>query len=362
MKAALMREFNKPLVIENIQIDKPGPREVLVRTVATGVCHSDLHCIEGGLPVPPPMVLGHEPAGVVEQVGADVTHVKPGDHVIGCLSAFCANCNYCMSGRPYLCGGAATARTPDQPPRLSLEDGTPLMQFAHLSSFAEQMLLHENALVKVREDMPLEQAALIGCGVTTGLGAALNTARVRPGDTCAVIACGGVGLSVIQGARIAGAGRIIAVDTVASKLHLAEALGATDSVDASDGDAVAKVLEMTGGGVDFSFECIGSNATCQQSVAMIKKGGTAVFVGVVPIGVNVELPGLDLVLQGKTIKGSIMGENRFREDMPRYADFYLDGRLRLDELISARLPLDDINQAFDTMRTGEGARNVIVFD
>jgi S-(hydroxymethyl)glutathione dehydrogenase/alcohol dehydrogenase len=312
--------------------------------------------------MPLPSVLGHEPAGIVEAVGADVTHVEPGDHVIACLSVFCGSCNYCAAGKPNLCGGQATARTPEEEPRLKDASGAPLPQFAHLSSFAEQMLVHENAVVKIREDMPLEQASLIGCGITTGLGAALNTAQVRAGDTCAVIACGGVGLAALQGCKIAGASRIIAIDTMPAKLELASRLGATDVVNASDEDAAAVVLEMTGGGVDFAFECIGSNKTCQQALAMARKGGAAVFVGVVPAGQNIELPGLDIVIQGKRILGSMMGDNRFRIDMPRFVEFYLDGRLRLDEMISARLPLEDINTAFDAMRKGEGARNVVTFD
>jgi S-(hydroxymethyl)glutathione dehydrogenase/alcohol dehydrogenase len=306
-------------------------------------------------------VLGHEPAGVVEAVGADVTHVKPGDHVIGCLSAFCGNCDYCLRGEPNLCGGEATTRTPDAAPRITKGDET-IHQFAHLSAFAEEMLVHENALVKIREDMPMEQAALIGCGVTTGLGAALNTAQVRPGETCAVIGCGGVGLSAIQGARIAGASRIIAVDTVPWKLELAQKLGATEGINAADGDAAMEVLQATGGGVDYAFECIGTPGTCQQAAMMIHKGGTCVLVGVVPIGVGVEFQALDLVLQGKKIVGSMMGGNRFRIDMPRFVDFYLDGRLKLDEMISGRLPLSEVNGAFEKMKSGEAARTVITFD
>ncbi len=361
MKAAVMRAVNTPLEIEDIQIHKPGPREVLVRTAATGVCHSDLHVIEGSLPVPLPTVLGHEPAGVVEQVGSDVTHVVPGDHVIGCLSAFCGTCGYCVEGRPFLCGGAATLRGPEEKPRLS-KNGETLQQFIHLSAFAEQMLVHENALVKIREDMPLDRAALIGCGVTTGLGAALNTARVRAGQTTAVIGCGGVGLSAILGCRIANAGRIFAIDTEPWKLELARELGATDTIDASEENPVGQVLEATGGGVEVSFEAIGLPATARQAVSMIRAGGTAVLVGVIPIGTNIELHGADLVLRGKSVLGCMMGSNRFRVDMPRYVDLYQSGVLRLDEMITSRIPLADINGAFDAMRKGTAARTVVVFD
>jgi S-(hydroxymethyl)glutathione dehydrogenase/alcohol dehydrogenase len=359
MKAAVMRAWKAPLTIEDIELDEPGPREVRVRTVATGVCHSDLHVLEGSLPVPPPSVLGHEPAGIVEAVGPGVTHVKPGDPVIGCLSAFCGSCFYCLSGQPNLCGGAETRRPEGARPRLS-KGGEPLNQFANLSAFAEAMLVHENALVKIRPDMPLDRAALIGCGVTTGLGAALRTANVRPGETAVVIGCGGVGLAAVQGCRIAGASRIVAVDTVPWKLDLARELGATEGVDASQGDPTLAVLGRLGGGADYAFECIGTKATSAQALAMVRKGGVCVLVGVVPFGTNLELPGLDIVLQGKTVVGSMMGSNRFRIDMPRYVDFYLDGRLKLDEMISARLKLDEIHVAFDRMKAGEVARSVVV--
>ena len=361
MKAGALRAYKTPVVSEDLTIDDPGPREVRVRTHACGVCHSDLHVVEGSLPVPIPTVLGHEPAGVVEEVGSLVTHVAPGDRVIACLSVFCGDCRYCHAGKTYLCGGVATMRARDDAPRLS-KDGEGILAFAHLGGFAESMLLHENAVVKIREDMPLEQAALIGCGVTTGVGAALNTAKVEPGSTAVVIGCGGVGLSALQGSRIAGAGRIIAVDTVPWKLELAQKLGATDVVNAAENDPVAAVKELTGGGADYAFECIGTAPTVQQTVAMVGKGGTAVMVGVVPLGVAAEIPMLDVVLQGKKILGSMMGENRFRIDMPRYVDFYLDGRLRLDEMISARVPLESVNDAFEKMKAGEVARSVITFD
>ena len=306
-------------------------------------------------------MLGHEPAGIVERVGEDVTYVKPGDPVIACLSVFCGKCEYCTAGRPYLCGGAQLDRQPGDTPRLTL-DGTPLYQMGQLASFAEKMLVPENSLVKIREDMPLDRAALIGCGVTTGLGAALNTARVRAGSTVAVIGCGGVGLSIIQGCRIAGAGRIIAVDTQDWKLELARTVGATDGVSASAGDAVAQVIELTGGGVEQAFEAIGLNATVQQALAMTRKGGTAFMVGVLGIGENIELPGFDVVINEKRIQGSMMGSNAFRIDMPRYVDFYLNGQLKLDEMISARRPLEEVNTCFDEMRKGTAARSVIVFD
>jgi S-(hydroxymethyl)glutathione dehydrogenase/alcohol dehydrogenase len=357
-----MRANDAPLAIEQVRIDDPGPGEVLVRTVASGICHSDLHVIEGGLPVPPPSILGHEPAGVVEAVGAGVADFAPGDHVIGCLTAWCGVCRFCTAGRPYLCAMQFAGRPPGAKPRLASASGDPIGQFANLSSFAERMLCPERSLVKIRDDMPLDRAALIGCGVTTGLGAALNTVHVPAGASVAVIGCGGVGLAAIQGARIVGAGRIVAVDAQPWKLELARALGATHAVDAKQGDPVAAVHALTGGGADFAFECIGLVQTVQQAIAMTGRGGTAVLVGVVPIQQLVPFSAADVTLQEKKITGSYMGSNRFRFDMPKYVDFYLDGRLRLDEMISARLPLDEVNGAFDRMRKGEAARQVIVFD
>lgn len=361
MKAAVMRSAGAPLLIEDIDIADPAAHEVVVRTAAVGVCHSDLHIVDGTIPIEPPIVLGHEPAGVVEEVGFEVRAFAPGDHVIGCLSVFCGQCDYCASGRSYLCGGEATTRGPDELPRLS-KDGEPVYQMTHLGAFAERMLVHENALVKIREDMPLDRAALIGCGVTTGLGAALNTARIRPGQTAAVIGCGGVGLSIIQGCRIAGAQQIVAIDTAEWKLELAKTLGATDGILVGEGDARKQVMEISGGGVDFAFEAIGTAATAKQAVAMVCTGGTAVFVGIVPIGTNVELHAADIVLRGKSILGCMMGENQFRVDMPNYVELYLNGTLKLDEMISARLPLERVNEAFDSMREGTAARSVIVFD
>ena len=356
-----MRAVGAPLAIENIRLDTPRAREVVVRTVATGVCHSDLHVLEGSLPNPLPTVLGHEPAGVVEAVGSEVRHVAPGDHVIGCLSAFCGTCEYCVAGRPYLCDGEALMRPAGDSPRLS-KDGETITQFVHLSAFAERMLVHENALVRIRTDVPLDRVALIGCGVTTGLGAVFNRARVQAGQTTAIIGCGGIGLAVVQGCRIAGAGRIVAVDTVPWKLELAARLGATDVVNAAEGNPVPRVVEMTAGGVDYAFEAIGLPATVRQAVRMTRKGGTTVMIGVVPAGTSVELPGADLVLREKTILGCMMGSNRFRTDMPRYVELYRSGQLRLDEMISARIPLERVNEAFEAMRRGTAARTVVVFE
>jgi len=360
MKAAVLRTIPGSLEVEDVTVDQPGPNEVLIRTAAAGVCHSDLHFVEGKYIYPTPCVLGHESAGVIEAVGDLVTYVQPGDHVITCLSVFCGHCSYCLSGHPSLCDRIGIGREPGGRQRLSQGD-SPVFQFLNMSSFAEQMLVHEHGVVKITKDMPLDRAALIGCGVTTGLGAVFRTARVEPGQTVAVIGCGGIGLNCIQGAAIAGAGRIIAVDRVDTKLKLAESFGATDLVDASAGDPVQQVKELTGGGVDHAFEAIGLKVTAEQSFGMLRRGGTATIIGMIPMGTSIELPGPEF-LSEKKIQGSNMGSNQFRVDMPRFVDFYLSGRLKLDELVSARIGLADINEAFDTMRSGEIARSVVVFD
>jgi len=360
MKAAVLREVGKPLQIEDVQINKPGPHEVLIRTVAAGVCHSDLHFIEGSYPHPLPAVLGHESAGIVEQVGSEVRTVKPGDHVITCLSAFCGHCEFCLTGHMSLCVSPDTKRDKDEEPRLSSASG-PMMQYLNLSSFAEQMLIHEHACVAIRPDMPLDRAALIGCGVMTGVGAAMHTSNVRPGDTVAVIGCGGVGLAAVNGAAIAGASRIIAIDMAPGKENMAKAFGATDFICAKDTDPVKEVIEMTKGGVQHSFEAIGLSKTAEQSFNMLRRGGTANIIGMIPVGQTISLMGAAF-LGEKRIQGSLMGSNRFPVDMPRLVDFYLSGKLKLDDMISRRIKLEQVNDAFVEMKTGAVARSVIVFD
>jgi S-(hydroxymethyl)glutathione dehydrogenase/alcohol dehydrogenase len=360
MKAAVLRQVKTPLMIEDVQISKPGPHEVLIRTVAAGVCHSDLHFVEGSYPHPLPAVLGHESAGVVEQVGSEVRTVKVGDHVITCLSAFCGHCNHCLTGHMSLCVSPDTRRDKKAEPRLK-EDASAMNQFLNLSSFAEYMLIHEHACVAIRKDMPLDRAALIGCSVTTGVGAVIHTSNVRPGDTVAVIGCGGVGLAAVNGAAIAGAGRIIAIDMQGSKLNLAKEFGATDVVNPADGDPVKQVMDLTKGGVQHSFEAIGLKATAEQAFAMLARGGTANIIGMIPVGVKIELSGSDF-LGEKRIQGSLMGSNRFPIDMPRFVDFYMAGKLHLDQMISQRIKLAEVNDAFDELRRGELARSVIMFD
>ncbi len=359
MHAAVLHEANAPLAIETVEIEKPRRREVLLRTAFAGLCHSDLHFIEGLYPFPLPCVLGHEAAAVVEAVGEDVTYVKAGDHVITCLSVFCGECAQCMTGHPNLCENTEVKLLPGAARRLRW-NGQVLNQAFNLSAFAEQMLVHEHAVVRIDPTIPLDRATLVGCGVLTGVGAVFHAAKVEPGSTVAVIGCGGIGLSAVNGAAIAGAERIIAIDTVVSKLELAHAMGATDTINASNADAVAEVKELTGGGVPYSFEAIGSKATAEQAFAMLRPGGTATIIGMIPFGTKIELHGADF-LRDRKIQGTSMGGNRFRVDMPRLLSLWQQGKLKLDLLISGRLRLAEINDGFARLKSGEPVRQLIDF-
>lgn len=357
MKAAVLREINKPLIIEEVQIDNPGPHEVLVQTAAAGICHSDYHFMNGSYATDLPSVMGHESAGIVEKVGSEVSYLKPGDHVISCMSMFCGSCSYCLTGKPYVCDNLDSMVREG---RLS-KGGEVVQQGYNLGSFAEQMLLHEHALVKIRNDMPLDRAALIGCAVTTGVGSVIHTANVKPGSTVAVIGCGGVGLSAINGAAIAGAVRIIAIDVLDDKLELAKQFGATEGINAVNLDVAEAVTELTNGGVDYAFEALGLKDTCEQAFDMIRPSGTACIIGMVPEGQKIEINAASLINDRRLI-GSNMGSNAFRVDMPRFVDFYMQGRLNLDALISKRVPLEQVNEAYAEMLTGGVARSVISFD
>lgn len=360
MKAAVLHAPRTPMTIENVDIEKPGRHEVLVRTMAAGLCHSDLHFIDGVYPAPLPLILGHEAAGVVEAVGEDVTYLKPGDHVISCLSVFCGECEMCLGGRMTLCQGSSVKLAPGVAKRLKL-NGQHVNQFFNLSAFAEMMLVHEHALVKVREDMPLDLACLIGCGVVTGYGAVTRTASIEPGSTVAVFGCGGIGLSTINAAQLAGAAKVIAVDRDPNKKGFAELFGATHFVDASQGDTVEQIKQITGGGVHYSFECVGLKTTAEQSFAALRDRGVSTLIGMIPPGVKLELPGFDF-LRERRIQGSMMGSNQFRTDMPRLIDFYMQGRLRLKEMVSNTIRLENINEGFQSLRQGGVARNIVVFD
>ena len=361
MRAAVLRAVGEPLEIEQVELDRPKEREIVVLTRASGLCHSDLSVMNGtiGIPAQLPIVLGHEVAGVVTEVGSAVAYVQPGDRVVSCASQFCGLCEHCLSGRAYLCERTGILRTPADRPRIT-GSGQPVAQYASIGGFAEQVLVHENAVVKIDDDIPFDVASIVGCSITTGLGAVISTARVHPGATCAVIGCGGVGLAAIQGCYISGARRIVAVDVFADRLAKAAELGATHVVDASEGDPVATVAEIAGGGgVDFAFEVVGHAGTVAQAFAMTRRGGTAVVVGVVA-GQEIRIPGLGF-LGVRTLRGCTMGSNRFRIDIPRWLDFYRQGRLSLDDLVTARIGLDEVNAGYEAMERGEGARSVVIF-
>lgn len=360
MKAAVLREARLPMAIEEVSLDAPGPDELRIRVAASGLCHSDYHFMIGDLPVPLPAVMGHEASGVVEAVGENVRQFKPGDRVVTCLSSFCGHCHECQTGHTHICG--------DKPNRPFLPGvsrmrmgGQPVFQFSGLGAFAEEMLVHQHAVTKLPDAMPLDVAALLGCGVITGVGAVSNRAKVRIGQTVAVIGCGGVGLNAIQGARLSGASRIIAIDTNPAKLALARQFGATDAVMGGE-DAVAQVIELTGGGVDFAFEVIGLPATARQAVMMCRKAGAAVLIGVHKAGTELTFPASALFQREVQVMTSTMGSSPAQVLIPQLAQLYLSGQLLLDELISQRIALADINRGYEQMVAGEVARSIITFD
>ncbi len=360
ISAAILRQTKQPLSVESVDIDEPQYGEVLVRTAAAGVCHSDYHFMNGAYATPLPSIMGHEAAGIVEQVGKGVSYLKPGDRVISCMSMFCGSCRYCLRGQAYSCEQTDRLLRPDSNRPRVQQNGQQIHLAYELGSFAEAMLLPEQALVKISEDMPLDRAALIGCAVMTGVGAVFNTAAVKPGATVVVIGCGGIGLSAVNGAAIAGAARIIAIDTQDQKLALAREFGATEGV-LTGPDIVDRIIDMTDGGVDYSFEALGTKTTAEQAFGMLRPSGTACVIGMVPENQTINISGASLI-DDRRLVGCNMGSNVFRLDMPMLVDFYLQGRLHLDKMISKRVTLEDVNSAYDEMLTGSVARSVIVFD
>ncbi|MCF2532050.1 zinc-binding dehydrogenase [Yinghuangia soli] len=367
MRAALLEVPTLKLSVAELAVAEPGPGEVLVATAAAGLCHSDLHVLDGHLPMRGASVLGHEASGVVVAVGPGVRRVEPGDHVVTCLSVFCGRCALCLRGQTWLCTDKqSTERPADAEPRLALAGpgGAAVSAHASIGGLAERLLVHENAVVAIRKDMPLDVAAILGCAVTTGVGAAFNSADIRAGESVAVIGCGGIGLNIVQGARLRGAGQIAAVDLVAAKRELALAVGATAGIDASGdpGAAAAEVAALTGGlGADHVFDAVGIEATNAQALAMTRPGGTMYVVGINGMAGSVTVPGYAMWAQGKTVRGVHMGSNNFTVDLPRYVDLYMQGRLRLDELVSQRIGLDEVADGYEALRQGEVARAVVVF-
>jgi NDMA-dependent alcohol dehydrogenase len=362
LRAAVLYEAGKPLRVEELDLAPPRTGEVRVRVAAAGVCHSDYHYMKGDLTVPLPAVLGHEGAGVVEETGPGVTSVEPGDHVVLLWRSSCGRCAYCNTGRPALCQRdqqqRISGRLADGSTRLS-RYGAEVHHFLGVSCFAEETVCSERSVLKIPTDVPLAIAALAGCSVMTGVGAAVNSARVEPGSSVLVIGAGGVGLCTVMGAQLCGAAQVIAADVNPTKLELARGFGATEVVDASTEDVVRAARELTGGGVDYAFEAIGRPETLTQAVRALKPGGVAVAIGLAPASARAEISPFDLVLQEKTIKGSMYGSTRPHADFPRLFDLYRRGRLPLDRLLSREYPLEQINEAYQAMLTGEVARSVV---
>lgn len=364
-KAAVLFEIGQKLEIREVEVQKPQAGEVLIRMAAGGVCHSDLHVMTGHLIAALPAILGHEGSGVVAEVGPGVTSVRPGDHVIPLWRLSCGECEYCTGGRPALCPAGTeirmTGRLQDGTTRFKL-DGKEIKHFAGVSSFSEYSVVPEKAVVKIPNDLPLERAALLGCAVITGVGAAINAARVKPGSSVAVFGAGGVGLNVIQGAAIAGAEKIIAVDLLENKLEYARRFGATHTVNASAGNPVEQVRALTGGrGVDYAFEVIGLPATMRQAYDSLAKRGMAVVVGVTPMTTEVSVPVMSLVFEERVLTGSVYGSSRPRLDILKLIDLYRAGKLKLDELLTRTYPFEQINAAYDALERGEVARSVVTF-
>ncbi len=360
MKAAVLEAHGQPMVVTDVDLAGPQAHEVKVAIKATGVCHSDLSIAQGKLPLPTPTILGHEAAGEVVEVGDGVTSVKPGDHVVVMWTPMCGQCYMCRRGQTYLCEGVrAMGMMDDGTSRLS-KDGKLILHGINSATFAEEGIYRDYALVKIPDDVPFDVAAVVGCGVLTGVGAAIYTANVRPGDSVIVLGCGGVGINVIQGARLAGANPIIAIDTFAEKLDMAKRFGATHLLNASTGNAGAEVLELTQGrGADIAFEVVGAPALQRQVFDMTRRGGKTVLVGVAAFTDEVSFPAAMLTLGEKTVMGCYYGSCDPKRDIPAFLDLWKAGRLDLEGLITKTGPLDDINRAFEDMEAGQVIRTVL---
>jgi len=364
-KAVLCRELNQPVLVEEIAVDPPRRGEATVKIAACGVCHSDLSATNGTIQMPLPLVLGHEAAGIVVEVGEGATDLAPGDHVVSSFVHMCGKCRWCTTGKPHLCDSAAKTlyTLPDGTSRARDGSGRSLNVFSACGVMAEYATLSVDNLVKIEKDIPFDRAALVSCGVMTGVGAVFNTARVEPGASVMVIGTGGVGLNVIQGAAIAGANPIVAVDVADAKLDLAKRFGATHTINAAKEENLIKAAKrLTGGGADYCFECIGLGKTIDQAFRSLRKGGSAIVVGVARGEESVAVRPTALTFEEKTLTGSYFGSARPRDDFPRILALYRAGRLKLDELITHRYRVDEAPRAFADLEAGKNARGVIVFD
>lgn len=363
MKAPVLHAVREPLVVEEVELDEPKAGEVLVRMAASGVCHSCLHAADGSWNPPrTPMVLGDEGAGIVEQVGPGVSRLEPGDHVILSWAPNCGWCRACVTGHPVRCQNRAqNAAMTDGTTRMHLR-GQDVYHYASIATFGSYSVVPEMAAIKVREDVPLETAALIGCSVMTGVGAVLNTARVQAGDSVVVVGCGGIGLNAVQGGRLASAQPLIAVDVADNKLEYARSLGATHTVNASREDLRARVLELTDGqGADHAIVAVGSTAAISAGWSVLGRGGTCVVVGIPPAGEKIELDPGSLIGPERRLVGSCYGSASVFADFPRMVSLYLAGKLKIDELITRRYAIDEANEAFRALAAGELARGILVF-
>ena len=360
MKAAICYEFGQPLVVGEVTLDPPKWGEVKIRVAATAICHSDIHRMRGDWEGEPPVILGHETAGIVEEIGPGVTMVQSGDRVIVSLLRSCGRCEYCQTGEPNLCNGDFALNTEH---RIHDMQGTPIFQGIRVAGFAEYAVVDQSQLAVVPDEMSLDTASLLACGVITGYGAAVNTAQVTSGSTVVVIGTGGVGLNAVQGAAIAGARRVIAIDVLANKLDAAVEFGATDVINASEVDAAEALREITNGRkADFVLVTVGSGPAIEQSFKLVRNGGTIVIAGIPALSAKVALSARPFVVTGGRLLGSFMGSTRLQVDIPKLIEHYERGNLLLDELITGRYPLEEINEAIASMERGEALRNVIVFD
>jgi S-(hydroxymethyl)glutathione dehydrogenase / alcohol dehydrogenase len=362
-KAAVMYGSGQPLELDELEVLPPGNGEVLVRYVASGVCHSDLHVMQGLMAHPTPVVLGHEGSGVVEAIGSGVTGIQVGDHVLTSYVPSCGRCPWCVVGRPNMCD------LRDQPRHL-MHDGTArfrkgtddVYHFLQVSSYAEKAVLPEQNVVPIRKDAPLDVVCLVSCGVMTGAGAVINRARVTPGSNVVVFGCGGVGLNAVQAAALMGAGKVIAVDVFDHKLDWSREFGATHTINARTTDAVARIKEICGrGGADYAIEAIGGASTIEQAFHSVHRGGTVVVIGVSPDGTKISIDP-QMLLQERILTGTSFGSSRQKVDLPMIVDLFMDGRYKLRELISRQVGLDELNQAYDALQRGEVRRSVVVYD